>query len=282
MIIGRAIVTDLCDAKGSARTFSTLQVIMTLGPIIAPILGGSIITFGGWRPVFAFMLAFGLLCLLLVWRFIPETLPEAARHDRSNSESVLSTWRGLLARRAFVVPMVVGGIGQASMFAFITGSPFVFMGLHGATSRQYGFLFALIALSLIVFAQVNRVALKRYSPQTMLSVALTMTVAGALLSVLAVSTNSLVVLVATLWVAIGALGFLGANAVALAMAATGRSPGSGSALVGVFQFGCAFLVSSLVAAFQNGTAYPMTVAIALCATTAMSVRIVFGRKVIAQ
>lgn len=65
--------------------------------------------------------------------------------------------------------------------------------------------------------------------------------------------NTLLSLLIPLWFAIVTLGFIGANAISLAMTASGQRLGGGSALIGVLQFGCAFLVSSLVAAGQNGT-----------------------------
>ncbi|ATN36934.1 hypothetical protein ACO34A_24485 (plasmid) [Rhizobium sp. ACO-34A] len=276
MIIGRAIVSDLFDAYESARALSLMMVVMTIAPILAPILGGFIITHAGWKAVFVVMLAFGLVCAALVWFFIPETLP-VDRRKKEGIGGVLLTWFRLLSTRSFVVPCVVGGLAQACMFAFITGSPYVFITLHGASAQGYGLLFALIAVALIVFAQANRVALRRRGPAFLLGVALVLNMVAGILCVAAVTTGNLVALLAPLWFAIGALGFIGANAAAVAMRASGGSPGSGSSLIGILQFGFAFIVSSLVAAFQNGTAYPMTAAIATCGTLATLLWFAAGR-----
>ena len=267
MIVGRAIVSDLFDAGESARALSLLMAVMTLAPILAPILGGFIIAHVGWKAVFLFMLAYGLLCAALVWFFVPETLsPENRRIE--NLSGIFLTWLSLIADRAFIVPALVGGLAQACMFAFITGSPFVFINLHGASAQTYGWLFALIACALIVSTQINRAALRRKSPAYLLGAALILNVVAGIGAVLAVATGSLIVLLVPLWFAIGGLGFIGANAAAIAMRASGRHSGSGSSLIGVLQFGCAFIVSSLVAATQNGTAYPMTMAIAGCGISA--------------
>ena len=267
MIIGRAIVRDLFDERDSARAFSSLLAVMTLAPILAPILGGFILTYAGWKAIFLFMLAFGVICAGLVWAFVPETLaPEYRRKE--DPVLIARTWLSLIADRAFIVPALVGGLAQACMFAFITGSPAVFINLHGASAQTYGFLFALIACALIVASQANRLALRWKSPEFLLGASLILNVLAGVGAVLAVPADSLPLLLVALWFAIGALGFIGADAAAIAMAASGRHAGSGSALVGVLQFGCAFIVSSLVAASQNGTAYPMTVAIAGCGALA--------------
>jgi MFS transporter, DHA1 family, multidrug resistance protein len=267
MIIGRAIVTDLFDERDSASAFSSLLLVMTLAPILAPILGGFILTYAGWKAIFLFMLAFGLACAVLVWAFVPETLKRENR--RKESPSVIArTWFSLMTDRAFIVPALVGGLAQACMFAFITGSPAVFINLHGASAQTYGLLFALIAFALIVASQINRIALRWKSPEFLLGTALILNVVAGLAGVIVVSTDSFVLLLIALWFAIGSLGFIGADAAAIAMAASGKHAGSGSALIGVLQFGCAFVVSSLVAATQNGTAYPLTITIAGCGALA--------------
>ncbi len=276
MVIGRAIVSDLFDTRESARALSLLMIVGTMGPILAPILGGIIVTYAAWQAIFVVMLAFGFLCIGLVWFFIPETLPPDKRRIGSPL-GFLRTWAGLMTHPGFIVPAVVGGLAQACMFAFITGSPFVFINLHGASAQAYGFLFALIACALIVSAQLNRMALRRSTPEFLLGAALATNAIAGIATVAVVPANSLVALLVPLWVAIGTLGFIGANAAATAMAASASHFGSASSLIGVLQFGCAFVVSGLVAATQNGTAYPMTVAIAVCGISATTLWFAGGR-----
>jgi len=263
MITGRAIIRDLFDAREGARALSLMMMVMTIAPIVAPILGGLIVTYMNWQTIFYVMLGFGMICITLVWLLVPETLPPE-RRIASSLLGIARIWGGMMADRRFAIPAIAGGLGQASMFAFITGSPFVFINVHGASSQTYGLLFALVACALIVSAQVNRVALRYKTPEFILSVALVLNVVAGLLCVASVGTDSLVALLVPLWFAVGSLGFIGANAAAVAMEASGRNAGSGSSLIGVLQFGLAFIVSGLVASSQNGTAYPMTVAILCC------------------
>lgn len=267
MIVGRAIIADLLNPREGARALSLLLVVMALGPILSPILGGFIITEAGWKTIFIVMLGFGLLCAVLVWLHIPETLPPQ-RRQRHSPAHVLRMWGALLGDGRFVVPALVGGFAQACMFAFITGSPFVFMTLHSVSAQAYGWLFALIACALVVFSQVNRWALRRAEPGAVMGAALVLNLAAGLGTLAAAASGSLAALLVTLWLAIGSLGLIGANAAAIAMAASRQSFGSGSSLFGVAQFGFAFLVSGIVAALQNGTAWPMTGAIAACGALA--------------
>lgn len=268
MVIGRAIIRDVFDDRESARALSLMMALMTMAPVLAPIIGGFAITHAGWKSVFGIMLAFGLVCFGLAWRFLPETLPPQARR-RTSLGGVFKTWHTLVTDRRFIVPALVGGLAQACMFAFITGSPFVFMQLHGASEQLYGWMFAAVACALIVGAHGNRRALRRHPPARLLGWALRLNAVAGLATVLAVGTDSLAVLFVPLWFTIGSLGFIGANAAAVALAASRENAGSGSALIGVLQFSWAFLVSSVVAATQNGTAYPMTIAIAVSGASAV-------------
>jgi len=262
MIIGRAIVSDLFNEQESARILSLMMMVMTLAPILAPILGGLILDVSCWQMIFVVMLAFGVTGWLLVWFGLPESLPPGKRRADNLGGMVRAYWK-LLNIRAFLIPTLVGGLAQACMFAFITGSPFVFISLFGISDQAYGWLFASIASGLIIAAQCNRIALKHWSPATLLSAALTLNIAAGLLMLVYSGSGILILLLIPLWFAIATLGFIGANAAAIAMAASGQYLGVGSALIGVLQFGCAFLVSSLVAAGQNGTSYPMVIAIAV-------------------
>jgi DHA1 family bicyclomycin/chloramphenicol resistance-like MFS transporter len=276
MIVGRAIVSDLFGATESARVLSLLLMLMTLAPIVAPLLGGWVLLLAGWKAIFVFMLGFALLCGLLVWRYVPETLPPERRASLRLGE-VLGAYATLCRYRAFIVPALVGGLAQASMFAFITGSPFVFMQLFGVGEQQYGWLFGLNALGIIVGAQANRLGLRRWPVQTLLGVGLLINLLAGLALAASAQAQHLALLMLPLWFAIASLGFIGGNAAAIAMAATGQRPGSGSALIGILQFGCAFVVSSGVAALQNGTAWPMALAIALMGILASALWFGLGR-----
>lgn len=263
MVIGRAIVNDLFPPGESARVLSLMMIMMTIAPIVAPVIGSVILAFAGWRAIFGFVLAFSLLCGFLVWRYVPETLPENKRHPL-NLSHILRTYAMLLRQRAFIMPALAGGAGIACMFAFITGSPFIFMGLFGVNEQQYGWLFGMNAFGLVVGAQINRMCLKRWPAPRVLSVGLAVNLCASLALLAIAGTSHLALFLVPLWFAVASLGMIGANAAAIAMSASGKVAGSGSALIGTLQFSGAFLVSSLVASNQNGTAYPMAIAFVCC------------------
>jgi DHA1 family bicyclomycin/chloramphenicol resistance-like MFS transporter len=259
MIIGRAIVHDLYGATESARVLSLMLMMMTMAPIVAPVLGGWIVTAAGWQAIFFFLLAFAALQATLVWKVVPETLPPERRNELDVA-SIVRAYSSLLRKPAFMVPALAGGIAQSSMFAFITGSPFIFMGHFGFSEQHYSWVFGLTAFGLMVGAQVNRMGLRRHRVTTMLSAALCVNLLAAAILVALADTEHARMFMLPLWFVIASLGLIGGNAAAVAMSASGQYAGTASALFGILQFSFAFTVSSAVAAAQNGTAYPMAIA----------------------
>lgn len=267
MVVGRAIVNDLYDETEGARALSLLMMVMTLMPIAAPSVGALVLSFAPWRAIFVVILAIGAACGLLTFRLLPESLP-ADRRSRAPLRDGLADYWHLLRKPAFLLPTLAGGFAMGAMFAFISGSPFVLIQLHHVSQQNFGYLFGLVAIGLVVAAQVNRSALSRWSTAALLGAALTANVVASLVLIAAAGSHHLAVMFVPLWLTIASVGFIGANATAIAMAAAGNAAGSGSALIGVLQFACAFAASGIVSQTQNGTAYPMTLTILICATLA--------------
>ncbi|MFO7167988.1 MAG: Bcr/CflA family multidrug efflux MFS transporter [Chloroflexota bacterium] len=272
MVIARSMVRDLFDARGSARMFSFLMLVMGLAPITAPLIGGQLLVFAGWRTIFLLLGAFGLLCALMVWRWLPETLP-AERRVRAGIGQALGVYGRLLADRQFVGYALAGGLISGGMFAYISGSPFVLIELHGILPQHYGLIFGANALGLVAASQLNRRLLDRYSGETILAAALVAcTAAGALLA-LAAGTQAagLAGLLVPLFVCIACVGLVGPNTTAAALAPHGSTAGSASALMGTLQFVIGAVAGALVGVLHNGTALPMAGVIAACAAAALAI-----------
>lgn len=270
MVIARSVVRDLFDARESARMYSFLMLVMGLAPITAPLIGGQLLVFFGWRSIFAVLAAFGLICVALVLFGLPETLPRE-RRSTAGLGQVFRAYGSLLADRQFVGFALAGGFISAAMFVYIAGSPFVLIDLYGVAPEQYGWIFGANALGLIVASQINRRLLLRSSGETIMRTAIGTIVGSAVLLVLAAATGfgGLFGLLPPLFVCIAGYGLVAPNATAAAMAPYGRMAGSASALLGTLQFSVGALAGVLVGVLHNGTAVPMAAMIAVCALAAL-------------
>ncbi len=257
MIIGRAVVRDLFDYRQSARIYAMLSVVQGLAPILAPILGAFILTRWGWRATFAGMGVFGLGCLVAsVWG-LPESLPAEARR-KANMRRIGRDYWEMLCYRPFIVPALAGSIAGSFLFAYISASPYVFMGVFGAGKALYTAIFASNMVGTILAAQVNNHLSRKYSPVGMLTGALAFAMVSNVALVAAAGRTPMLVFLVPLWLTISMLPVIFANSVAIAMRTCGDRAGIASALLGLLQFGFASLTSGLASVWRDGTPAPMS------------------------
>ena len=264
MVVNRAVVRDLCSPIESAKVFSKLMLVMGIAPILAPLAGGWLMLAGGWRSIFGFLMLFSAAFWLLVLLRLPETLP--ADGPRSQLSSALGRYGRLLREPEFMFHALTGGMAMAGMFAYIAGSPFVFIQLYGVPAEHYGWLFGINSAGFILAAQFNSRFLRRRTPLQLLrtTTVLFMFSTLALPLIALAQTESLWPLMVPLFFCMAILALVVPNSSACALAGQGHQAGVASALMGTMQFTVAGLVSAAVGALHDGTALPMAAMIALC------------------
>ena len=271
MVISRAVVSDKCDAVGSAKVFSQLMLVMGLAPILAPLLGGLLVNTTGWQSIFLALTGFSALAALAVALGLPESLPDYV--PRQPLSGALRQYGRLFGDRVFLGHALTGGIAVAGMFSYIAGSPFVFIKLYGVPAEHFGWLFGTNAAGFILVAQVNARLLAKRGPAFLLARAVWVyLLAGvSLLAVSSLHTEALWPLLIPLFVCIASLGCILPNAAACAMNGQGARAGSASALMGCLQFSVASGAASLVGVLHDGSAMPMAMVISLCGLLVVSV-----------
>lgn len=282
MVSARAIVRDLFEVKENAKIFSTLMLVVAISPIIAPTLGGYVTAVMGWRYVFAILIIVDLLILIAVY-FL---LPESKKPDSSfslKSGAIINSFLGIAKHPQFYTYAFTGAVAYGGLCSYISGSPHVFMEIFRVNEKQYGWIFAIIALGIISASQVSNLALKKYSSEKIIKVALSFqSLIGftfALITFFGYSQMYVTILLIFLFLA--CQGFIFPNASALSLAAFGHNAGSASALMGAIQMGVGASASALVSLFQNNSAMPMSGMMAFCSITALIV-FAFGRRMIIQ
>ncbi|CAB5645868.1 Sulfonamide resistance protein [Pseudomonas putida] len=277
MVLSRAIVSDKCDPVASAKVFSQLMLVMGLAPILAPMLGGVLVNVAGWQSIFLALSLFSAGCLLAVSLGLPESLPEHI--PRQPLSGAMRQYLRLFADRVFVGHALTGGIAIAGMFAYIAGSPFVFIKLYGVPAEHYGWLFGTNVAGFILVAQVNARLLAKRGPAFLLARAVWLYLAAGLvlLAVAAMRPTQLWPLLVPLFVCISSLGCIIPNASACAMSGQGARAGSASALMGCLQFSVAAGAAALVGLLHDGSAVPMALVISLCGALVVSVALLTRR-----
>lgn len=276
MVVSRAVVADLFDERGSARFLSQMMLIQGLAPIVAPLLGGYILAVAPWQAIFVVLTLFGIGCLMASSRGLPETLPPERRHAVGIG-GIVRAFAEVLSNRAFMAPALSGALAAACIFAFITGSSFVYMHLHGVSQQHYGWLFGLNAFGMIVASQVNRLLLRWFSARRVMVGALVFNVTMGVVLVSTAADAPLPLLVALLMLCLSTGPLIGANSMAIAMSQIATHRGTASSVLGVMQFAVASCASAAVGLLHNGTVYPM-VGIILAGGMLASLAYFMGRR----
>ncbi|TGB13389.1 multidrug effflux MFS transporter [Streptomyces sp. MZ04] len=278
IVIARAVVRDLYDGLEMARFFSTLLLISSLAPIIAPILGGQMLRFTAWRGVFLVLAAIGVGLTVLVWRRLPETLPVEQRRG-GGVLGALFVMRGLVADRVFGGYALANGFAYGALFSYIAASPFVIQEIYGASPQTFSLLFGLNSLGLMIVGQINgKILVGRVRLDKALGVGLgAIAVAGTVLLLVAAGAFGHVGTLPVgccLFVMISAMGLVVPNTNALALMRTPHAAGSASALIGTSCFAMGAIATLVVGIAGKGTAVPMAAVqtgSALAAITALLV-----------
>ncbi len=166
-VIGRAIVRDRCEPHEAARAFATLMAIVALGPIIAPMLGGWVVTACGWRGVFVFQALLGVALLFMMHSLLRESMPAAAALPMHPGQ-IARRYLRLLRDPVLVGYSMVGGFGMGTMFCYVTGAPTVMAETFQLSPEQFGWMLGLNGLAFMFASRLNLRALRDGAPREVL------------------------------------------------------------------------------------------------------------------
>jgi len=278
MVAARAMVRDLFELKDNAKVFSTLMLVVAVSPIIAPTLGGYITLLFGWRYIFGAL----VVVIVLIIGGIYFLLPESKQPDSNFSlrpKAILKGYSTVIKNSQFAIYTFTSAVAYSGLYAYISGSPYVFMVLFKVSENYYSWIFATIAIGLIGSSQFNTFILRWFSSEKIIQWALLIQniVAVVLLAITLLGWVNLYSTIILVFFFMCCQGFLFPNATALSMAPFSSNAGSASALMGFIQMSIGAFMSAMVSFLQNETALPMIGIMAFCSLFA-SVLFYFGRK----
>lgn len=196
LVLGRAIVRDMAGPKEAAARLALLNLVLTVSPGIAPVIGGWITTFAGWRAIFALLVAMGLVTILLAFRLLPETRGGhvSARPADAPRPNLLASYRRLLLQPAFLGYSLAGACATSSMYGFFAVSAFVFVDQVHRPAHEVGYYYLVLIFGVSLGSIViNRLA-RLFSIDALLRFGTLFGAAGAALFLIAAATGHLGVL----------------------------------------------------------------------------------------
>lgn len=256
-MLARAMIRDLFSRTRAAQMLSTLMIIMAIAPIAGPLLGGQMIKVTSWHSIFWLLAVIGTIMLIsLFW--LPETLPEEKR-VKASPGSAFRNYITLLSNTQYMRFTMCLTFYYVAAYAFITGSPFVYITYFGVEPQHYGWLFAVNIVGLMAVSMVNRRLVHRYPLETLLRYAVCIAMLAALVLALATGAGigGIGLIVAAVFIFFSMNGIIAATSTAAALDAVPNVAGSASALMGSLQYGSGIISSLLLALLSDGTPWTM-------------------------
>jgi DHA1 family bicyclomycin/chloramphenicol resistance-like MFS transporter len=269
IVIPRAQVRDLTDGPAAAHMFSQLMLVMGVAPILAPMLGAGVVAFASWRMIFLVCAAYGAVALAAIWLFLPDTLPPERR-------SLIGLWPVLLRygvifrEPAFLTHALIASFTAGALFAYLAGTPQIFIGLYGWSTAEFAALFGLNSITYIAYSQLNPALVNRFGIAPVITAAGTVLLLAclALAGIAWAPLGALPVVAALLLCELG-FGLVQPCAMVGALSRHQAHAGSASALLGTMTYAAGAIAGLAVGILADGTARPMAAAMLLCAIAAM-------------
>ncbi len=140
MVIVRAMVQDKYHGADAQRQMAMVMMVFGLAPALAPIFGGWLQTHGGWRATFYFLCAFGAALALMLWRFLPETLPRERRSPLKVGV-IAANYVQALSNRKFRWMILGLGLMAGANSVYISSAAEFIMTVLGMDATSLGWLF---------------------------------------------------------------------------------------------------------------------------------------------
>ncbi|MEQ4449924.1 multidrug effflux MFS transporter [Kosakonia sp. YIM B13605] len=262
-MLARAMIRDLFARTRAAQMLSTLTIIMAIAPIVGPLAGGQIIQITSWHAIFWLLAGIGALMFISLY-FLPETLP-AEKRTKASLPGAFRNYLALLRNRAFMRYTLCVTFFYVSAYAFITGSPFVYIRYYGIDPQYYGWLFAVNIVGLMGVSFLNRRLVQRHPLDKLLKIAVTIAALAMVTLALAVKLQfgGIAAVIIPVFLFFSMNGIIAATSTAAALDTVPSIAGSASALIGSLQYGSGIISSLLLTWFRDGTPWTMAWIMAL-------------------
>ncbi|HEY9187232.1 MAG TPA: multidrug effflux MFS transporter [Bacteroidota bacterium] len=278
VVASRAIVRDIFDLKESAKFFSSLTLVMGLAPIIAPLFGSLLTVYFGWRYIFIFLFFFTIILLLSIL-FLLHNVKGKNYQVALNANTIYNSYLKIFKNPTFIAYGLAGSVSYASLFAYISGSPFVYMKVFGLSELHYSWAFGINALGLIIGSQTNRYWLKRTDSKKVTTTSLIILVSIAIILFIGIALEIFPAILSMIFIFlfIFLLGIVNPNTMALALSPFESNAGSASALMGSIQM----IVSAIISGFvsSGGSALSMVSGMLVCSLSGLFIVIIFSKKI---
>lgn len=278
LVVSRAIASDIYKGTMLTKFLATVMIIQGLAPIIAPVLGGQLLRFFSWISVFIILTLAGIGITLLSLLKYKETLPEEKRL-KGDIAHIVKVFFSLCARPYFASLCAIQFFVFCSLFAYISGMPFMLQGIYNFTPQDVSLVFAFVGIGMMIAGKITNILTGRIPDSKLLLIGLCQgLIFGILFLVGIVLDFSIYVLIILLLLTQTALPLTASTSFSLAMQTQKKVAGSASALLGFFSTISGGFVAPIVGIGGGTTALPTALVIAIAEVLALIIFLTITRK----
>lgn len=278
LVISRAIASDIYSGTMLTKFLSTVMIIQGIAPIIAPVAGGQLLRFFPWTSVFIILMLAGLIIIALSIFKYKESLPVEKR-IRGNLSQVLKIFFSLCARPYFASLCAIQFFIFCSLFAYISGMPFILQGIYGFSPQEFSFVFAFVGIGMMFFGKLTNILTDRIPDSKLLFFGLCQGSFFGILFLIGVLLDfNIYILIALLLLSETSLAITASTSFSLAMQSQKKVAGSASALLGFFSNISGSLIAPIVGIGGGTTAVPTALVIALAELIALGIFLFVTKK----
>lgn len=257
-VITRAIVIDSFDEKKAVTVFSMLIISTSLAPMISPSIGGLLLKYFSWQSIFITLFIIGLILLFISIFYLKESIKSKISFSFSN---ILKAYKCILSKKSFLIYVISSSFAMGSMFAYISGSSFVFVDIFKLSMQEYALIFGINSLGHMIAARINISLVARFGIDKTTKIAFLCMMISSVLLIL--TANNIYSFSLFLFCILFTLGFIAPNLATKAMNKSKEYSGSASAILGAIQFTFAGIAAFLVGFLNANTSFSLACIVAI-------------------
>lgn len=275
VVISRAVVTDYFHSSQTLRIFSLLALIMGIAPILAPVIGTSILTLLGWKALFATLALLGGIMFVTTLFVLPET---SKKENRGNSRGVVKDYLSILRVKKFTIYSLLAGMANGALMIYVANGPFLIMEQGGLSGSMFSVVFSVNAFGLMLGSYLTNYLQKHITISNLvkLSLVFMFCVSAVLLCMMWFDAHIYAILV-VLFFYVFPIGILFPTTTELAITPFTENSGTASALFGSIQLLVAFICSLVSNYMSNGTTVMLGLTFFLCSLVSFTMVLKKGK-----
>ncbi|MCL9781926.1 Bcr/CflA family multidrug efflux MFS transporter [Vibrio sp. S4M6] len=277
-VVIQAVIRDMFNREDFAKAMSFVTLVMTLAPLVAPMLGGHLAMWFGWRSIYWVLALYAVVALAMVYYKIPETL-HAHKRQPLNTKTTLQNYSKLIKDPVAVGLILSSAFSFAGLFAFFTAGSFVYIDIYGLSPNEFAYLYGLNVVGLIILTMANGRLVKILGLHLMLRAGLVLQfLAGVGLLAGWLFNWGLWGTVPFVTLYISTISIIGSNSMALLLSGYSNMAGTAASLSGTLRFGMGAAVGAVVAALPGLAVWPMVWVMSACSVLSIAFYWIFGKK----